>query len=141
MLRLKPNLPEKAIAGDQIPFCYTLLSATVPTSLCIRCGSDDLMRHLPCIGVEYGTEWVIEHMVQDLESVDTEEAFKDMVVEVYGKTDTVGPLEFDVVETLKEKDPDWWSEAKWEYIDDLVENAEIAEIGNKYYWASDLEDL
>ena len=136
---IETKLTKKALERT-IPFCYTCYR-DCPDGRCISCWSDDLMRHLPCIGVEYGTEWVIEHMVQDLESVDTEEVFKDMVVEVYGKTDTVGPLEFDVVDTLKKEDPDWWSEAKWEYIDDLVQSAEIAEIGNKYYWASDLEDL
>lgn len=41
-----------------IPFCYGCYTEA-PTGRCNSCGSDDLIRLLPGIGCEYGTEWII----------------------------------------------------------------------------------
>ena len=38
------------------PFCYTCYR-TAPTGRCVTCGSDDLMREVPGVGVEYGGQW------------------------------------------------------------------------------------
>ena len=48
-----------------------------------NCWSDDLMRHLAGVGVEYGTEWVIEHLIQQhCQPVDGVEMFCEMLDEI-----------------------------------------------------------
>lgn len=44
------------------PFCYGCYRQA-PTGVCLSCGSDDLMRELPGVGVEYGLNWVIVHIL------------------------------------------------------------------------------
>lgn len=50
-------------------FCYTDYVTVEADShgryVCLKCGSDDLMRELPGVGVEWGYEWVIEHLVKE----------------------------------------------------------------------------
>jgi hypothetical protein len=41
---------------------------------CPHCGSDDLMRELPDVGVEWGYEWIMEYLVREEgEAIDLEE--------------------------------------------------------------------
>ena len=134
---IRTKLEEMAME-ETTPFCYTCYT-DCPCGRCDDCGSDDLMRHLPGVGVEYGTEWVFEHLVKSLKTVDTEEIFEDMMEGAYGETTMVGPCEVNVVDVLKE-DSIWWHEAKWEYLDGLVADDELTEIEGEYYWTSDLED-
>ena len=134
---IETKLEEMAMR-ETTPFCY-LCYCDCPKGLCIRCGSDDLMRRLPGCGVEYGVDWVFEYLLSDLESVDIEEIFEGMLEDVYGETAKVGPLEVDMASTLK-NDSVWWRTAKWEYLDSLLEDEMLTEIKGKYYWTSDLED-
>ena len=47
-----------------------------PTGTCKTCGSDDLMRMIPGVGCEYGTDWIIEHILDaELEKVNLHAAF------------------------------------------------------------------
>src|SRR5690606_26779194 len=56
------------------PFCYTCYR-TVPSGQCATCGSDDLMRELPGVGVEWGLDWVIRDLLREhLTPADTAEA-------------------------------------------------------------------
>lgn len=41
-------------------FCYSCYQV-VKGDRCPKCFSDDFMRHLEGVGVEYGTDWVVEH--------------------------------------------------------------------------------
>ena len=62
-----------------IPFCYCCYKAA-PSGTCTTCLSDDLMRLVEGVGVEYGTDWVIEHLIQEsLTPVDTTDSFEDNV--------------------------------------------------------------
>jgi hypothetical protein len=45
-----------------IPFCYGCYTEA-PSGRCKTCGSDDLMRLMPSVGVEYGTDWVIKQIL------------------------------------------------------------------------------
>ena len=57
-------------------FCYSCYRI-VAGDRCPRCGTDDFMRHLEGVGVEYGTDWVIEHLIKEnCTSVDAEEEFE-----------------------------------------------------------------
>lgn len=44
------------------PFCYGCY-VKVPTGFCPQCRSDDLMRHLEGVAVEYGTDWIIRRIL------------------------------------------------------------------------------
>ena len=47
---------------------------------CPKCGSDDLMREVEGVGVEWGYDWVIEHLVESAgERVDIEELYRDLI--------------------------------------------------------------
>lgn len=46
------------------PFCYGCY-IQAPKGICPECHSDDLMRHLNGVGVEWGTAWVIKHILQE----------------------------------------------------------------------------
>ena len=57
-------------------FCYSCYKV-VHGDRCPNCFTDDFMRHLAGVGVEYGTEWVIEHLIQQhCQPVDGEEMFE-----------------------------------------------------------------
>lgn len=45
------------------PFCYHCYCECT-SGRCETCGPDDLMRLLPEVGCEYGTEWVIEQILE-----------------------------------------------------------------------------
>ena len=61
------------------PFCYGCY-IKAPKGVCPKCHSDDLMRHLDGVGVEWGTDWVIKHILQEeLTSVDIDETFEESV--------------------------------------------------------------
>jgi len=75
------------------PFCY-LCYVDAPSGRCLRCGTDDFMRHLPGVGVEYGYEWVIEHLINqevaDISPEDQEQLFMEFVDSAYGGEVQVG---------------------------------------------------
>ena len=123
---------------ETTPFCYACYREC-PDGICNKCGSDDLMRHLAGVGVEYGVDWIFEHLLAEMEEVDTDTIFEEMVEDCYGETAKVGFLEVGVVETLKEHRYAWMI-AKNDYIDGLVEDDCLTLIGDKYYWTDDLKN-
>lgn len=67
------------------PFCYSCYQ-DCQNGHCKDCGSDDLMRHLKSVGVEYDTDWVIKNVIEEeLSEVDVEESFEQMIEELYGE--------------------------------------------------------
>lgn len=125
------------------PFCYGCY-IKAPQGICSECHSDDLMRHLEGVGVEYGTDWVINHILEEeLSSVDLEEAFEESIRLCYPEETTVGWAKFDTVELLKSQDPISWGCALSEY-ESQEESEEVImsfDNGSTYYKTSDLEDL
>ena len=132
----------KSIAYKKsIPFCYSCYKEA-PSGVCKTCHSDDLMRLIPGVGCEYGTEWVVEELLkEDLEAVDTEEIFEQMIEECYEETTKVGFMEFSTVELMKNNDPIYWSMAQSEYVDGLAQDEQLISFdnGSNYYWIHDLE--
>ena len=125
------------------PFCYGCY-IKAPTGVCPECHSDDLMRHLDGVGVEYGTDWVIKHILEEeLTPVDIDEIFEESIRQCYPEETQVGWMTFDTVELMKSQDPISWNIARDEHIDSLVEDEQIISLdgGSNYYWVYDLESL
>ncbi len=125
------------------PFCYGCY-IKAPKGVCPKCHSDDLMRHLDGVGVEWGTDWVIKHILQEeLTSVDIDETFEESVRQCYPEEVTVGWITVDTVEVLKSQDPTSWRIARDEYIDELVAIEEIISYddGITFYWLQQIEDF
>ncbi|WP_415062651.1 hypothetical protein [Bdellovibrio sp.] len=124
-------------------FCYSCYK-TVTALHCPSCGSDDFMREIPEVGVEYGTDWVIRQILtEELEPVDVDAAFEEMVREVYPEEVTVGWMTLDTVSVMKEMDPTSWRIAVQEWIENEEQegNIMVFDGGNNYYRVSDLEQL
>lgn len=133
---------EKIAFNKTIPFCYQCYKEA-PTGTCTFCQSDDLMRLLPDSGCEFGLDWVIRELLEEnLEPVDLEEVFEQMIDDCYGETVKVGFMELATVDVMKSQDPVYWNIAKNEYIDGLVDDEQLLTFdnGNTYYWVHDVED-
>lgn len=125
------------------PFCYQCYEVA-PTGICSKCHSDDLMRSVDGVGCEYGTEWIVKHILEtELEPVDLEDAFEQSIRECYPETTKVGWCEFDTVNILKELDPVSWKCALAEYESAESEEGNIISFddGNKYYRISDIWEM
>lgn len=134
---------EKLAFKRTIPFCYGCYQEA-SDGLCTRCGSDDLMRLLPGVGCEYGTEWVIESVLRDeLIPVNVEEAFEESVSQCYPETTQVGWLTLDTASIMKQMDPVSWdiAQSEWESQGSEEENIFTFDNGNTYYWKHDIENL
>lgn len=126
-----------------IPFCYGCYKEA-PTGRCVSCGSDDLMRLLPGVGCEWGTDWIVKHIIEDeLTPVDTDEAFAESVSQCYPETVKVGWLELDTVRVLKEMDPVSWDMARSEWESSEADEGNLISFdnGGTYYWAFDVEEV
>lgn len=134
---------EQLALNRTTPFCYGYY-IQVPKGVCPECHSDDLMRHLAGVGVDWGTMWVIKHILQEeLAPVDSDEIFEESIRQCYSEETTVGWMKFDSVDLMKSQDPISWEMAQDEYIDSLVEDEQIISFdkGSNYYWVRDIESL
>ena len=135
---IKNKLTELAFERTT-PFCY-MCYQLCPNGRCEDCGSDDLMRHLDGVGVEYGTEWIVESILEEeLEAIDLDDSFEQMIEDCYGTEVQIGVIKSDVSTAIKNLDPIAWDVAKGEYLDSLIEDVSIVEAGNGYYWKHELE--
>ncbi|NCN41654.1 hypothetical protein GW916_10465 [bacterium] len=124
-------------------FCYQDY-IKCPTGRCPICGSDDLMRHLEGVGVEWGTSWVIEHILQEeLTPVALEEIFKESIRQCYPEEVKVGWITVDTIEVLKSQDPISWGCALSDYESQEEEEGTIMSFdnGSSYYWTHEVEAL
>ena len=107
-------------------FCYGCYKV-VEGEYCPECHSDDFMRHLKGVGVEYGTEWVIEHLVkQHCTAVDGEELFKEILDECYSEI-TIGCCTFSPSNVMKELDPTAFRIGTQENLDSLTEDCQLCD--------------
>lgn len=124
-------------------FCYFCYQ-TVTESRCPVCSTDDLMRELPGVGVEYGISWVIREILSsELETVDIEECFEQSIRDCYPVEVNVGWMNLDTISVMKEMDNISWNIAKQEWPDseEQAENIISFDNGITFYWASDIENL
>ena len=121
-------------------FCYGCYKV-VDGDHCPNCFSDDFMRHLDGVGVEYGTEWVIEHLIrQHCQPVDGEEMFEEMLDECYEEL-KVGCCTFSPSQVMKECDPTAFRIGTSENLDSLAEDCQLYELSGDYYQVSDIEEM
>lgn len=136
------QLKELAL-NRSIPFCYSCYKEA-PTGCCKSCGSDDLMRLIPEVGCEYGTDWVIKHILEtELIAVDLEVEFEESVRQCYPEETQVGWMTFDTVILMKENDPVSWQCALSEYESQEESEGNIISFdgGSTYYQSSEIEQL
>jgi len=121
-------------------FCYGCY-VVVEGDRCPHCENDDFMRHMEGVGVEYGTDWVIEELIrQHCEPIDTEELFEQMLDDCYEEI-TLGNLSWSPSYVMKELDPTAFSCGVSEYIDGLVEDGEYYEFDGGCYDSVDIEEM
>lgn len=136
------QLKELALSRS-IPFCYSCYKEA-PTGCCKTCGSDDLMRLVPEVDCEYGTEWIIKHILEtELTAVDLEEEFEESVRQCYPEETQVGWMTFDTVTLMKEQDPISWRCALSEYESQEESEGNIISFdsGSTYFSADQILDL
>jgi len=118
-------------------FCYSCYKV-VKGDYCPGCSSDDFMRHLDGVGVEYGTDWVIEHLIKEhCEAVDAEEQFEETLNECY-ETVKVGCCEWDAGYVMKELDPIAFRCGVSDY---LADDEQFVEVDGEHYNISDIENM
>lgn len=139
-MEVNDNLRERleTIAFSQTDnFCYGCYRV-VEGDFCPSCHSDDFMRHLDGVGVEYGIDWVIEALIKEhCEPVDAEGEFEEMLNECY-ETVKVGCCEWEAGYVMKELDPVAFRCGVSDY---LADSDEFAEVDGEYYRVSDIEAM
>ena len=121
-------------------FCYSCYKV-IEGDVCPTCYTDDFMRHLEGVGVEYGTEWVIDHLFETrLEPVDGEELFEELLDECYPEV-TVGCCTFSPSQVMKELDPTCFRIGTQENLDSLAEDGVLYEHNGDYYRIEDIDDM
>lgn len=133
---IKDKLEEMAWDASR-PFCYMDYTTVQPDeaghAVCPKCGSDDLMREVEGVGVEYGIEWVMKHIVEtEGERVDIEELYRDLLDECYEPV-KFGDLEYSPSHVLESVDPIAFRMGVNEYADSEVADGRLIEAGGKYY--------
>ena len=126
-----------------IPFCYGCYKEA-PTGRCESCGSDDNMRLLRGIGCEYGTDWIIESILEaELTAVNLDEEFEKYVRQCYPETTQVGWMTLDTVSVMKDQDPISWQCAQSEWESQEADEGTIISFdnGSTYYCLNDVEIL
>ncbi len=118
-------------------FCYSCYQV-VRGERCPQCYSDDFMRHLDGVGVEYGTDWVIEHLIKEhCSPIDAEEQFEELLSETC-ETVKIGSLEYDPGYVLRNIDPIAF---RCGVSDMLADDDQFVEIDGEYYRVCEIENM
>ncbi len=139
---LKEKLTKLAF-NRSLPFCYNCYHEC-PTGHCESCGSDDLMRLVQGVGCEYGIEWIVQYILEtELNPVNLEESFEELMRECYPETTKVGWMEFDTITLMKEQDPISWRSALAEHESNEESEGMIVSFdgGETYYSTDEVENL
>ncbi len=119
-------------------FCYSCYKV-VEGDRCPNCFSDDFMRHLEGVGVEYGTEWVIEHLIKEhCEPIDAEEQYEQMLNDCYEPVKVGSSCQWNAGYVMKELDPVSFRCGVSDY---LADDDTFIEINGEYYLLSDIENM
>lgn len=121
-------------------FCYRCYKV-VKGDHCPDCGTDDFMRHLAGVGVEYGTDWIVRHILAArLTPVDGEAMYEDLLDECYPEV-RIGFGSYAVSDILKHLDPVAFRIGVGENLASLAEDGVLFEYDGDYYRMEDLDDL
>ncbi len=140
---IKEALLERAEEVSR-PFCYsdymTVKANDDGEYFCPKCGSDDLMREVEGVGVEWGINWVIEHLVREEgESVDIDELYRDLLDETYEPVRLAG-TEYSPSVVLEAVDVTAFQIGCSEYADSEVEEGRLIELAGVYYRMDGITD-
>ena len=145
----------KVVEGDYCPTCHTddfmrhlsydRLNAVFSARLSRKTGTLDSRATPPClkgtVGVEYGTEWVIDHLFETrLEPVDGDAMFEELLDECYPEV-KIGCCTFSPSQVMKELDPTCFNIGVTENLDSLAEDGQLYEHNGDYYQMEDLDDM
>jgi len=137
---MNDELKEKltALAFDMTDnFCYSCYKV-VKSDKCPSCGTDDFMRHLEGVGVEYGTDWVIEHLIKEhCNPIDAEQEFEELLNGCYEPV-KIGFCEWDAGHVMKELDP---VSFRCGVSDMLSDDEQYVEIDCQYYQVYEIENM
>ena len=121
-------------------FCYSCYKV-VDGQFCPSCHSDDFMRHLSGVGVEYGCDWVIDHLIgQHCTAVDAEDLFEEVLDECYPEV-TIGCSTFTPSQIMKELDPTAFRIGAQENVDSLAEDGQLYESNGEHYNTFEVEEM
>ena len=131
---------EQAAYAATDNFCYGCYKV-IKEDHCPTCGSDDFMRHLSGVGVEYGTDWVIRHLLQThCTPVDGDEMFEELLDECYPEV-KIGNMTFSPSQVVKELDPIAFDIGAKENLDSLAEDGSLYEFDGDYYRLDDIDAM
>jgi hypothetical protein len=121
-------------------FCYSCYKV-IKADHCPDCGSDDFMRHLSGVGVEYGTDWVIEHLIQThCNPVDGDEMYEELLDECWPEV-TIGCGTYSPSQILKNCDEVAFEIGVKENLDNLAEDGVLYEVDGDYYRLDDIDQM
>lgn len=138
---IKEKLQEMAHEASR-PFCYSDYVKVEADEngqyRCPKCGSDDLMREVEGVGVEWGYDWVMEHLVETQgERVDIEELYRDLLDDIYEPV-RFGELEYSPSAVLEAVDPVAFRIGAQENAGSAVEDSLMVCLNGNYYRISDI---
>lgn len=125
------------------PFCYTCY-ITCTSGICESCDSDDLMRELDGVGVDYGTDWIIDSILeQHLTQVDIEAEFKDYFLLNNEEVIKIGNSFFNSIDIYKTLDITSWENElnDWRISQTADGTFFTNDDGENNYLVSDIESL
>lgn len=140
---IKEALTERAYEVSH-PFCYSDYMRVAADKdgeyRCPKCGSDDLMRELEGVGVEWGTDWIVEHLVStEGKEVDTEELYRELLDEIYEPV-KFGNLEYSPSHVLELVDQVAFSMGCDDNADNEVQDGRLIGLNGNYYRMSGITD-
>jgi hypothetical protein len=140
---IKEVLKERAYEVSH-PFCYGDYIRVEANEngeyFCPKCGSDDLMREVEGIGVEWGTDWIVDHLVAaEGEVVDISESYRDLLDEIYEPV-KFGDLEYSPSTVLEAVDSVAFNIGCNEYADSEIQDGRLIELNGSYYRMNGITD-
>ena len=96
------------------------------------------------VGVEYGTEWVISHLLQTrltpIGEEEKEEMYEEFLDECYPEV-KVGEITYSTSQVIKKLDPLYFQMGASENLASLAQDGRLYEYGGDYYDMSDLTEM
>lgn len=143
------SLKEKLVAyayEKSDAFCYGCYKVVKPNAagrcFCPTCHSDDLMRHVGGVGVEYGIDWVVEALIKEnCEAVDLEKYYEEWLSEIYSEPVKICGIDFDPAWALKQLDPIAYELGQADMISANLDDGCWIEIDGEYYTVDEVENF
>lgn len=139
---LRDSLTAYAFANSDA-FCYGCYKVVKPNQeghcICPTCLSDDLMRHLHGIGVEYGITWVMGAFIKEkCKPIDIDEHYHTWLSDLYPEEVTICEVTFDQASALKKLDPIAYEIGQSDMIHHFLDDESWIELEGEYYDARDI---